>query len=138
MKKLNNSSNEKKMAAMHLSDLIRLSYIRSPPQDNAGKEPPLLERLLDIWDGYDDLLYIHRAGNEIIYYEGWVDSCWEALFEKEAYENLFEEEAIDKFMYERFSVIADVLGMKIKDYIFASDILKVTLIPLDTIYQEQP
>ena len=109
-----------------MSDLTRMQLIEDflekvndNPEYNT-KEPDY-EMLLDDWDGYDDQVYIQNKGESIVFWEGWVSSCWEAAFQKPQYKGLKKSEVIDKIIDERFPRIAEEFGMEIIDYGYIDD-----------------
>jgi hypothetical protein len=109
-----------------MSDLTRMELIdnflqkvKDNPEYNT--EEPDYDMLLDDWDGYDDQVYIQNKGESIVFWEGWVSSCWEAAFKKPQYKGLKKSEVIDKIIDERFPRIAEEFGMEIIDYGFFDD-----------------
>jgi hypothetical protein len=109
-----------------MSDLTRMELIdnflqkvKDNPEYNI--EEPDYDMLLDDWDGYDDQVYIQNKGESIVFWEGWVSSCWEAAFKKPQYKGLKKSEVIDKIIDERFPRIAEEFGMEIIDYGFFDD-----------------
>jgi hypothetical protein len=109
-----------------MSDLTRMELIdnflqklNENPEYNT--EEPDYDMLLDDWDGYDDQVYIQNKGESIVFWEGWVSSCWEAAFKKPQYKGLKKSEVIDKIIDERFPRIAEEFGMEIIDYGFFDD-----------------
>ena len=104
-----------------MSDLTRMELIdnflkkvKDNPEYNT--EEPDYDMLLDDWDGYDDQVYIQNKGDSIVFWEGWVDSCWKAAFQKEQYKGLKKSEVINKIIEERFPRIAEEFDMEIIDY----------------------
>ncbi len=104
-----------------MSDLTRMELIddflkkvKDNPEYNT--ETPDYDMLLDDWDGYDDQVYIQNKVDSIIFWEGWVESCWDAAFKKEQYKGLEKSEVIDKIIEERFPRIAEEFDMEIIDY----------------------
>lgn len=98
----------------YVSDIMRMEIIddfikdvNQNPKHNIEK--PNYKMLLDDWDGYSDQIYIQNdlVNGKIIFYEGWVDSCWEAAYLKKEYEGLGKEEIINKIIKERFPKIAE-------------------------------
>ena len=101
-----------------MSDLTRMELIdnflkkvKDNPEYNT--EDPDYDMLLDDWDGYDDQVYIQNKGDSIVFWEGWVDSCWNATFEKKEYKGLEKFEVINKIIEKRFPRIAKEFGMEI-------------------------
>ena len=104
-----------------VSDKIRMGLIKDflekvDEDSEYNTEKPDYDMLLDDWDGYDDQVYIQNKGDSIIFWEGWVESCWDAAFKKEQYKGLEKSKVIDKIIKERFRKIAEKFGMKIIDY----------------------
>jgi hypothetical protein len=106
-----------------MSDLTRMELIDNFLQklnDNPeyNTEEPDYEMLLDDWDGYDDQVYIQNLLSEdkIVFYEGWVDSCWNAVYQKPQYKGLNEKEVIKSIIENRFPRIAEEFNMEVKDY----------------------
>ena len=106
-----------------ISDLARMELIEMffniveiNPKYNI--EEPNHFKLIDYWDGYDDLVYIQNnlIENEFIFWEGWVDECWRGLYLKPEYEGLNKIESINKVIKERFPRIGKEFGYKVKDY----------------------
>jgi len=114
---------EDKYKSCSMSDITRMEIIDvffSKVKENPDyhKEKPDFDLLTDDWDGYDDQVYIQNKleDDTIIFYEGWVDSCWGAVYNKPQYENMSEEEVIESIITDRFPRIADEFSMFIKDY----------------------
>jgi hypothetical protein len=106
-----------------MSDITRMeiidTFFKQVENDpNHNKEKPNYKLLLDDWDGYDDQVYIQNKleDDTIIFYEGWVDSCWSAVYNKPQYKNMTEEEVIENIITNRFPRIAEEFNMTIKDY----------------------
>ena len=115
--------NEKQYQNCLTSDLIRMELIDMFFQNvnenpNYNLNDPDYFQLIDDWDGYDDQVYIQNnlKNNEFIFWEGWVDSCWDALYIKPQYEGLNKIDAIEKVITERFPRIGEEFGYIIKDY----------------------
>ena len=103
-----------------VSDKIRMELIKDFLQKlkknpKYNSEEPDYDMLLDDWDGYDDQVYIQNKGKSIVFWEGWVSSCWEAAFQKPQYKGLKKSKVIDKIIEERFPRIAEKCGMEIID-----------------------
>jgi hypothetical protein len=114
---------EDKYKSCSMSDITRMEIIdmffsKVKENPNHHKEKPNYKLLLDDWDGYDDQVYIQNKleDDTIIFYEGWVDSCWSAVYNKPQYENMSEEEVIESIITDRFPRIAEEFNMFIKDY----------------------
>lgn len=106
-----------------MSDLTRMEHIEiffnkvdSNPRYNIEK--PNYFMLIDDWNGYQDQVYIQNnlIENEFIFWEGWVDECWKALYLKPEYKGLNKIESINKIIKERFPRIGEEFGYKIKDF----------------------
>ena len=106
-----------------ISDLTRMEIIESffnkvqmDPKHNTNG--PNYFKLIDDWDGYEDQVYIQNKldENEFIFWEGWVDACWDALYLKPEYRGLTEEQSIVKVITERFPRIGEEFGFKIKEF----------------------
>jgi hypothetical protein len=83
-----------------------------------NEEEPNYDMLLDDWDGYDDQVYIQNQLDKgrIIFYEGWVDNCWEAIKIKPEYNSMNKKEVIESIITKRFPRIAEEFNMVIDDY----------------------
>jgi hypothetical protein len=117
-----------KIDEMYPSDELRLWCLQNCIL--ASFQPPEYSMLLDAWNGYDDLTYIQKTEDGIRYFEGWVDSCWQGLFEKMEYNDLNAEDAMRKFVEERFTQIANVAQMKIDKWGFYDHVLVIDLRPI--------
>lgn len=106
------------------SDNIRFYYIQKALYE-PKEEKVDIKKLTDTWDGYDDLVFTENDGNDIIFYEGFVKSCWDSLFMKDEYNGLSKEEAVQKMIDERFTRISNDLGLNLKEYSFDGKILKI-------------
>ena len=139
--------NDEKYKSCLMSDLSRMqivedffNQIKKNPDYNIDE--PDHDELLDTWDGYEDQVYIQNnlKNNEIIYWEGWVDSCWESLYEKPEYKKLDKKDAIKKVINDRFPRIAEEFEMKIKsfNYFIHNDeyIMKVVFVKTETFLTE--
>jgi len=114
---------EDKYKTCSISDITRMEIVDSffrqlEDNPNYNKENPNYKLLLDDWDGYDDQVYIQNKLEDdiIIFYEGWVDSCWSAAYNKPQYENMSEEEIIESIIINRFPRIGEEFNMAIQDY----------------------
>jgi len=112
-----------KYKSCSMSDITRMEIIDiffSKVKENPDyhKETPDFDLLTDDWDGYDDQVYIQNKLNDdtIIFYEGWVDSCWDAVYNKQQYQGMDEEQVIDDIIRNRFPRIGDEFNMIINDY----------------------
>ena len=123
---------------IYTSDLIRMDlieyFLNNLEKDiNYNTSDPNYIKLIDDWDGYDDQVYIQNniQNNEIIFWEGWVNSCWEALYLKYEYKGLSKTEAIEKFIKERFTKITEEFNLSIIKYDYfkfrGKYIMKITL-----------
>lgn len=109
--------------SLNFSDALRadtiLSFLEEVKEDpEFQSEEPEENDLLDPHDGYQYQTYVQNnlQEGEIIYYEGWSDYCWEALYSKPEYKGLKKLDAIKKLINERFSVIASECGFRIKSH----------------------
>jgi len=114
---------EDKYKSCYMSDITRMEIIDmffSKVKENPDyhKEKPDFDLLTDDWDGYDDQVYIQNKleDDTIIFYEGWVDSCWSAAYNKPQYENMSEEEIIESIITNRFPRIGEEFNMAIQEY----------------------
>ena len=114
---------EDKYKSCYMSDITRMEIIDmffSKVKENPDyhKEKPDFDLLTDDWDGYDDQVYIQNKleDDTIIFYEGWVDSCWSAAYNKPQYENMSEEEIIESIITNRFPRIGEEFNMTIQEY----------------------
>ena len=123
---------------MYESDNIRIKIINAflkkiKINTKYNTHPPEDESLIDDFDGYDDQIYIQNdiAHNKIIYYEGWVDACWEGAYAKSEYKDLSKEDIINDVIDNRFPHIASKCGLKILNstfYLYDNEyIMKITL-----------
>ena len=117
---------EDKYKSCSMSDITRMEIIDvffSKVKENPDyhKEKPDFDLLTDNWDGYDDQVYIQNKGESIVFWEGWVSSCWDAAFQKPQYKGLKKSEVINKIIEERFPRIAEEFGMEIIDYGYIDD-----------------
>jgi len=123
-----NKMGEEKYKSCSMSDITRmelidtfLTKIEKDPQFNL--EEPNYDMLIDDWDGYDDQVYIQNKLDEdrIIFYEGWVYSCWEAIKTKSEYKGMNKREVIESIIRKRFPRIAEEFNMVIEDYGYSND-----------------
>lgn len=115
--------NDEQYRSCYISDLYRMELIeyffRQVDIDSGyNVSLPNLSKLIDDYDGYDDQVYIQNnlKENEIIFWEGWVKSCWDAAIQKDEYQNLDKKTIIEKIINERFPRIAAEFNLNIKDY----------------------
>lgn len=106
-----------------MSDLVRMEIIdvffkNVENNKNYNIDKPNYFKLIDNWDGYDDQVYIQNNldNGEFIYWEGWVENCWNAAYLKPEYENLNKIEIIEKIIKDRFPTIGEEFDFNIKDY----------------------
>jgi hypothetical protein len=95
------------------------SFFKNVTKDsNYNSSEPNYKDLIDDWDGYDDQVYIQNdlKNNKFIFWEGWVSSCWEALYQKDEYDGLNKVECIEKIIKERFPRIGYEFGFNIESY----------------------
>lgn len=89
--------------------------------------PPTRAKLLDAEDGYEDLTYVYRDGDAVVYSEGFVPSCWNALRLQPGYRSLTRAKQAEKIVAERIAVIASMLGLSIDAWTFKGNILEIKL-----------
>jgi hypothetical protein len=118
-----NKMGEERYKSCSMSDITRMEIIDNflrevETNSKYNEEEPNYDMLLDDWDGYDDQVYIQNKldKGKIIFYEGWVDSCWSAVYKKSQYKGMDEEEVIDNIITKRFPRIAEEFNMTIDDY----------------------
>ena len=111
-----------------MSDITRMEIIddffdRVSDDPNYNIDEPNYDMLLDDWDGYDDQVYIQNKldNNTIIFYEGWVDSCWSAVYNKPQYKGMTKKQVIKDIITNRFPRIGEEFNMTIKDYGYIND-----------------
>ena len=107
------------------SDNIRYYYLKQAKFSNNSNETLIPQKLTDTWDGYDDLLFVKNRGKTIDYFEGFVKSCWDALYKKAAYKGLTKHAAVKKLVEERMKKIGLDLNLIIKSYSFEKSILYI-------------
>jgi hypothetical protein len=114
---------EERYKSCLMSDITRMEIIddfikKTQTNYNYNIEEPDFSMLLDNWDGYDDQVYIQNMldKGKIIFYEGWVESCWNAIKIKSEYKGMNKEEVIDSIITKRFPRIAEEFNMVIDDY----------------------
>ena len=105
------------------ADVHRYLHVLSGLKSRINRSRPLWKRLLE----YDELTAVRNHGNKLVYYEGWVDSCWEGLRSHPEYKQLGRNQCIEKLMTERFPLIAATLDLQIDEYCYRSRILTVVL-----------
>lgn len=111
---------------MYISDQIRIHYIKDALKKNEGFNKKITPSFLIF--NTPDLTYVQADNSgRIFYFEQWVSSCWEALYQKSEYKGLKKNEAIDKFIKERFSKIANELNVQIKNYSYKNGFMSVEL-----------
>jgi hypothetical protein len=106
------------------SDNIRYYYIQKAKYEPTDEKVEI-KKLTDTWDGYDDLVFVENDNDKIIFYEGFVKSCWDSLFMKDEYKGLSKDEAVQKMIDGRFTRIADDLDLIIEDWNFDGKILRI-------------
>lgn len=114
---------EEQYKSCSMSDITRMEIIDNffkqvNENPNYNIDKPDYDMLLDDWDGYDDQVYIQNKldNNTIIFYEGWVDACWSAVYNKPQYKDMSESEVIESIVTNRFPRIGEEFNMVIKDY----------------------
>lgn len=106
-------SNRKECKIDYFSDKVRLAYIQNPMEFSN-----IDVYKLDEFNEDNDFVIVKKHGNRLKYYEQWLYSCWEALLNKDEYKELSKYEALDKFINERFTKIAEVVEYTINNYEF--------------------
>lgn len=110
----------------YVSDNIRETHILNALNSEIDITPINKKKLIDTWDGYDDLTKVQKiSDNELIYYEGFVKSCWDGLYSKSEYKGLNKIDAVDKLVNDRISEIAKNNNLGILDHTFKSNILTI-------------
>jgi hypothetical protein len=119
---------EERYKSCSMSDITRMEIIdnffkKIEENPNYSIEKPNYEMLIDDWDGYDDQVYIQNLldDNKIVFYEGWVDSCWEAVYNKPQYKGMGKEEVIEDIVLKRFPRIGEEFNMGLLDYGYFND-----------------
>ena len=114
---------EERYKSCSMSDITRMEIIDNflkevETNSKYNEEEPNYDMLLDDWDGYDDQVYIQNQLDKgrIIFYEGWVDNCWEAIKIKPEYNSMNKKEVIESIITKRFPRIAEEFNMVIDDY----------------------
>ena len=101
----------------YYSDNMRYDILKNAMANGIKQQsPPDYNKLIDDWDGYDDQTYIQIKDNTIIFYEGWVKACWNAIKLKPEYNNLSKPEIIESIINKRFKNIAEKLNLTISKY----------------------
>lgn len=115
--------NEEQYKNCFMSDLTRMDLIETffnniKNNPNYNIQEPDYSKLIDNWSGYDDQVYIQNnlTNNQFIYWEGWVDECWKALYLKPEYNGLNKIEAIEKIIKTRFPRLGDEFNYKMIDF----------------------
>ena len=104
------------------SDKIRSEYIKKAEE---SAKRPTRDELLKV----DDLVIVRKEGEKYTYSEQWIESCWKALFVKTEYKGLNRADAIEKFVGERFSIVADINNLKIDNWDYIQGRLTVEMTP---------
>jgi hypothetical protein len=90
-----------------------MSDLLDDPEHN--EEDPEYDALLDPHDGYYRQTYIQNLGDNVVFWEGFSDYCWEGVYAKKEYQNLSKEEAIQKMIKDRFPAIGKKFNMTLVD-----------------------
>lgn len=105
-----------------LPDVIRMELIdiffkNVKNDDNYNKSEPILFKLIDDWDGYDDQVYIQNNLEDgcIIFYEGWVKACWDAILKNVLYKDMSKKEVLENFLSNRMTKMSKELNLTIVD-----------------------
>jgi len=111
-----------------MSDITRMEIIDNffkqvNENPNYNTEEPDYDMLLDDWGGYDDQVYIQNKldNNTIIFYEGWVNSCWSAVYNKPQYKGMSKKQVIKDIITNRFPRIGEEFNMDVIDYGYVND-----------------
>ena len=119
---------EEQYKSCSMSDITRMEIIDNffkqvNENPNYNIDEPDYDMLLDDWDGYDDQVYIQNKldNNTIIFYEGWVDACWSAVYNKPQYKGMSKKQVIKDIITNRFPRIGEEFNMTIKDYGYMND-----------------
>lgn len=106
----------------YFSDWTRDLYIKDSLKSEIDSEIPTRREIFE----QDDLVIVKKlSDSEIVYYEGFVESCWKGLFDKPEYKGLSRQSAVIKMIEDRFSDIAVKNGLEIKDWDYKNSILKI-------------
>ena len=98
------------------SDYIRYLYLKDI-KESSKEESPDYNKLIDGYDGYDDLTYLQNIDDKtFIYYEGWNNECWKGAYSKPEYKNLSKEEIMEDLVTNRMSIVLNKLNYKMVDY----------------------
>jgi len=112
----------------YISDRMRLDYVKGgfnkPTELQQYTKEELAEDLLN----QDDLVMVLNYGSYVKYYEKFVDSCWDALFQKPEYKNLEIGEAVTKLVNERLKKVAEYAGGDLVDWSWDEDLEILELI----------
>lgn len=98
------------------SDKVRLQYIQHALL-SSSEEQRALPSASELYN-LDDLVSVRVTDDGVYYSELFVSSCWDALYQKPEYQGLTGSEAIKKLVIERFSAIAEELGMSVEYWNF--------------------
>jgi hypothetical protein len=105
------------------SDETRYLKLVEHKDDKITKKYPTNDEIdASLWDM--DGVFVYNRGEYIEFIEYWAHSCWEGLYTKTEYKGLTKKKAIDKFILERFSKIAEKSNMKILDFSFIPNYIK--------------
>jgi len=107
----------------YVSDQIRLEYIK---KGLISKIDDRIPKALDIYKT-EDLTLVRNHGDYIIYYEYFIKSCWDAMFQKPEYKNLNKKDAIKKLVEERIEKITKIVGEKIIKWEFKNPVLEIEI-----------
>ncbi len=122
---------------MYSSDKSRFHILLQGTR-NATSEAPEFVRFRDTYAGYDALTYVQKTPDGFRYFEGWFDSCWRGLYKKPEYKGLQRAAAIEKFVRERFTVIADAANLKVVDWQYKRTVLRLDLMPRNRAHWLEP
>jgi hypothetical protein len=101
------------------SDKIRFDYLKSGLNSDVvpKSDVPHAGTLYKA----DDLVIVKNYGDYAVFYEMFVDSCWNALYEKPEYSMLRKKDAVKKLVQERFSKVANAAGEKVAGFNWDDD-----------------
>jgi hypothetical protein len=115
-----------------------LDHLKTDPDHNDWRPEPY-EILDNTGDGYEWQTFVQNIGNNhLIYWEGWVKECWQAIYHQRQYKGRSKEKVLQMFLSERMTQIAKELNLTIinsdyewyelwNDYIADGYIIKVKM-----------
>lgn len=105
------------------SDKIRYNYMKEGLMSSINTTIP---SAIDVYNS-EDLTMVKNHGDFIVYYEYFVKSCWDSLYDKTEYKGLKKKDALQKLVEERFARIASLLGCKILSWNFSNPVLEMKI-----------